>query len=825
METLKILLEITVYSAILYCGILLVKKTLGRKMSPVLHYAIWFLLVARLVLPFTIESGVAFFTYEKPAQQAATHLLQETQQSQNSAQQPGEPDQQGTLLSPAPVALETVTQQTGSATQTHTLPEIRPETVLLLIWLAGAAASFTILLTLDRRMRKRFRENTLQPSAPLLHLLENCKTELGVKSNIRVIGQFALQTPALMFPCTILLPADVLGSMDEEQIRMALSHELTHYKRGDHIVTLALLILRSLYWFNPVVWLLERHMREDMETACDNVVVRKLGRQGRNAYANTVLSMFARGSRTPFVIGMALSDNKKTAEKRIRGIYMRNSSKKSVKVVSVIVAAVLFAVCFTTACQPTPETPIVVNKSEGIQEEKISATATPVNYEVPTRWQEDAATVDSAEKFTINVDAEVKTLDRDNYPVYKIDPQATPSQKQFDKLVDAFFGDAPLFEPTGPSREQLTDWILACKEEIANMESGNYDFGIYDDYDGSEESKQRIIGYNRENLAELENQLAQTPETPAQVPMSTDISSGSVHGMADLGNSEFATLDAFFESEYTSVYFNNPAGFDSGGVHPMSWETELPLPGLERVTQAEAEAMAREFMDKGGFEGYALTQTAIMQQHTGSEGSDQDGNPYAFGFEFAKNIDDGIFVSTPALWTNPQAAEGTDAYSNFSRGENVRVYVNDNGYVGFYWDTPYEIVEVLNKNVELLPFEEIEERAYQALLNAYRWSADQEGEAEDWERISESITIENIQLKYVMLPLKDDPGHQILAPVWNLYGSTDYQVRFRDRDGEWVELDSRQDEAEQSEEQREYYKYTVPYISINAIDGSVIYSN
>ncbi|MDD2502250.1 MAG: M56 family metallopeptidase [Clostridia bacterium] len=58
MKILNILLEISIYSLVLFCAIMLLKHFFKDKMSPFLHFAIWGLLIARLLIPITFESSI-----------------------------------------------------------------------------------------------------------------------------------------------------------------------------------------------------------------------------------------------------------------------------------------------------------------------------------------------------------------------------------------------------------------------------------------------------------------------------------------------------------------------------------------------------------------------------------------------------------------------------------------------------------------------------------------------------------------------------------------------------------------------------------------------
>ena len=61
MEILNQLFEISVYSVILFLAVMAIKKAFKNKMSPALHFMIWFILIARLCIPVTIDSGLRLF--------------------------------------------------------------------------------------------------------------------------------------------------------------------------------------------------------------------------------------------------------------------------------------------------------------------------------------------------------------------------------------------------------------------------------------------------------------------------------------------------------------------------------------------------------------------------------------------------------------------------------------------------------------------------------------------------------------------------------------------------------------------------------------------
>ena len=65
MKLLNTLFEITIYSAVLFAAVTGFKLAFKNKLSPALHFTLWFLVIARLCIPMTIESGFHLFTVEQ----------------------------------------------------------------------------------------------------------------------------------------------------------------------------------------------------------------------------------------------------------------------------------------------------------------------------------------------------------------------------------------------------------------------------------------------------------------------------------------------------------------------------------------------------------------------------------------------------------------------------------------------------------------------------------------------------------------------------------------------------------------------------------------
>ena len=74
MKLLSALFEVTAYSAVLFAAVMGFKLAFKSRLSPALHFALWFLVIARLCIPVTVESDFHFFAASKPGGEAELQI-------------------------------------------------------------------------------------------------------------------------------------------------------------------------------------------------------------------------------------------------------------------------------------------------------------------------------------------------------------------------------------------------------------------------------------------------------------------------------------------------------------------------------------------------------------------------------------------------------------------------------------------------------------------------------------------------------------------------------------------------------------------------------
>lgn len=361
MKLLNTLFEITIYSAVLFAAVTGFKLAFKNKLSPALHFTLWFLVIARLCIPMTIESGFHLFTVEqeKPLVQQQIPEVSAFDAPTPAAMREAAPSEALRSEASAPVQ-----EPLPAADSPKPVFTIASADALIALWIAGMAFRAAALLLGERRLRLAMAHNTLPTDARTRDIYDACCAELGIAHKLPLQSMAGIYSPALTVSLKpmILLPANITDTLTDAQLACALRHELTHYRRRDHLLMLLLRLLTCVYWFNPIVWLMKRELMKDMETACDSAVTAQLNGTERREYAMTLLALFSQPCRANSVLGMALSSAEKDAERRVREVFGAHRSKVPVKILAALLSALLLACCFTTACQPTPEKEIVLGE-------------------------------------------------------------------------------------------------------------------------------------------------------------------------------------------------------------------------------------------------------------------------------------------------------------------------------------------------------------------------------------------------------------------------------------------------------------------------------
>jgi beta-lactamase regulating signal transducer with metallopeptidase domain len=156
-------------------------------------------------------------------------------------------------------------------------PGVRALTVNALIglWLAGVVVSIgTLAVGLTRLARLSARATPVGDDRWTVLAGELARTH-GLR---RPVALLVCEHPSMLVTWglwrpTVLLPSGAREWQDS-RVRATLTHEIAHIQRHDWGIHILAQVLRSVHWFNPIVWQACRSLRRESEHACDATVLR-----------------------------------------------------------------------------------------------------------------------------------------------------------------------------------------------------------------------------------------------------------------------------------------------------------------------------------------------------------------------------------------------------------------------------------------------------------------------------------------------------------------------------------------------------------------------
>lgn len=173
------------------------------------------------------------------------------------------------------------------------------------------------------------------------------KLEIYVTSGIKNPCLYGFFHPAIYLP-RALVSGDSGVSASKEELKQVITHEYVHYRHGDHIWAMLRILLVSVYWFDPFLWLAVSCSKKDAELFCDETVVRLLGEEKRFCYGKMLVRLAGEASWGDFRYSMmAMSRSGKEMEKRIRALSEKRHYSKWLLIPLVVIVFAVGITCMT----------------------------------------------------------------------------------------------------------------------------------------------------------------------------------------------------------------------------------------------------------------------------------------------------------------------------------------------------------------------------------------------------------------------------------------------------------------------------------------------
>ena len=136
---------------------------------------------------------------------------------------------------------------------------------------------------------------------------------------------------------------------DATLLRHTLEHEAIHYRHLDHIWAVLRCQCLALHWYNPLVWWAAFLSRQDGELACDEATIKRLGEGERVEYGRTLIGMTCRKKANVLVTATTMNSGKHSLKERILLIARKPKMAVYTMIAVVLIAAVAVGCTFTGA--------------------------------------------------------------------------------------------------------------------------------------------------------------------------------------------------------------------------------------------------------------------------------------------------------------------------------------------------------------------------------------------------------------------------------------------------------------------------------------------
>ena len=330
-------------------GLVILLRFALKKAPKVFSYALWGVVLFRLLCPISIGSTFSVFNLiDTPAEdyRYISSVIEYVPADIVHTENPS-------VVLPVPGVSEVINDALTQGEEQLRADPLEGRTfVATVIWMMGVLAMgiYSIVSYLKLRFKLRV----------AIPLRENIFIADDIKSPF-VVG---LIRPRIYLPC----------NLSEKEQEYIILHEKHHTKRLDHVMKALAFIALAIHWFNPLVWVAFILAGKDMEMSCDEAVIRKVGSHVRADYSASLLTL-ATGRR--IIAGTPLAFGEGDTKGRIHNLARWKKPARWIVILSVVLCLIL-AVCLltnpNTYVSATPETIMDSVESDGYTLTVLEAT-------------------------------------------------------------------------------------------------------------------------------------------------------------------------------------------------------------------------------------------------------------------------------------------------------------------------------------------------------------------------------------------------------------------------------------------------------------------
>lgn len=140
---------------------------------------------------------------------------------------------------------------------------------LLCIWFIGSVA-YLLRLLRGWRYLLRLDRSLNELSSHYAEVVEDVQARLGTSIRVKESSRLTAPLTFGLWQPVVVLPTQIDKTLDDEQLQAVLLHECGHVLRHDTLQSLVQALTKIVFWWNPLIRILNRQIRETREVLCDD---------------------------------------------------------------------------------------------------------------------------------------------------------------------------------------------------------------------------------------------------------------------------------------------------------------------------------------------------------------------------------------------------------------------------------------------------------------------------------------------------------------------------------------------------------------------------
>ena len=754
-----------------------------RKSPKVFSYALWAVVLFRLLCPVSLPSPVSLLGLLDAPVAESDGITSSVEYVPTNAGGYRE------IIVQNPVRTEIpdvpVRQQNQQVDVPSPAKSVSVAEIITYVWIAGMAVLFLVGIGSYFRFRR--------------HLTGACQ----LKGNIYLVDHIDSAFVAGLFSPKIYLPSD----LPVKQMRYIIAHEQYHLKRFDHVAKHLAFVALCIHWFNPLVWAAFILSGKDMEMSCDEAVIKKLGEGIRADYSASLLTL-AMGHR--IIAGSPLAFGEGDTKGRIKNMANWKHPRKWVSILSCIVCLTVLA-----ACAANPEKKAVISKNDGSFDANIVQSAEESRSLDATEslsFSDTFLSTDGSVTFQIAVQNMIKTP---SMPVIEVTPHLLTEEDAHNAAIALFGSSAVFYEAEPTLNERFTK-----QEVIAQINR-------WSPYTSTEGMKQLFPDGNdvywednaqtmRDYITYLTSKYLDDDAPDYVRPQCQWKFYKSSHYM--YGSVDEASYDTSQDNDEISAWIPNKDGYNDVFTVSRRNKDDFKINNIS----AHATTGGPLLLDDEIYRREKLRDKPTQEQITAAVNKAQNImdqmqlGTWKAEFTHISNFPRGdvteyrihvvalpVFQGVPSL-RRPQLGnlKSTEVYaSNYYLTEADFEFSADGTLMDFYLYSPLDVKQTVNDNVKVMAMEDIVNRAKEqlSLSDAYEYGAVLDNVGKDF-NCTVSITQFEYGLTRTKAPNTDESYYYVPAAMF--LGNVEYRYQ---NTGEIF-----------------YFQEDVPLLLLNAVDGTVI---